>query len=49
MHDLVGIGVLISSTHSTSARSGGLRESPTISRTFSTNSGSVESLKVSLL
>jgi len=31
------------------ARSGGLRYSPTTSRTFSTKNGSVESLKVSLL
>lgn len=39
---------LLSSTQSISTRSGGLRYSPTMSRTFSTNSGSVESLKVSL-
>ena len=38
---------LFSSTHSTRARSGGLRYSPTMSRTFSTNSGSDDSLNVS--
>ena len=38
---------LFSSTLSTSARSGGLRYRPTISRTFSTNWGSADSLKVS--
>ena len=37
-----------SSTHSTSARSGGFRYSPTMSRTFSMNSGSFDSLKVSV-
>src|SRR3954447_7211463 len=37
---------LFSSTHSTSARSGGSRYSPTTSRTLSTNSGSLLSLKV---
>src|SRR6266536_2654643 len=36
-----------SSTHSTTACSGGLWYSPTTSTTFSTNSGSVDSLKVS--
>ena len=36
-----------SSTHKTSARSGGAMYSPTTSRTFATKSGSVESLKVS--
>ena len=36
-----------SSTHNTKARSGGFRYKPTISRTFSTNSGSRDSLKVS--
>ncbi len=36
-----------SSTQSTSARSGGSRYRPTISRTLSTNSGSLESLKCS--
>ena len=36
-----------SSTHNTSAPSGGLRYRPTMSRTLSTNSGSGESLKVS--
>ena len=36
-----------SSTHSTKARSGGLKYNPTMSRTLSMNSGSVESLKVS--
>jgi hypothetical protein len=35
---------LFSSTHSTSALSGGLRYSPTTSRTLSTNSGSVDKL-----
>ena len=35
-----------SSTHSTTARSGGLWYSPTTSTTFSTNSGSVDSLNV---
>src|SRR5215467_8374689 len=39
---------LFSSTHSTTAFSGGLWYSPTTSMTFSTNSGSVDSLKVSL-
>src|SRR5271157_3542809 len=39
---------LFSSTHSTSALSGGLRYSPTTSRTFSTKKGSVESLKLLL-
>jgi len=38
---------LFSSTDSTSARSGGLRYNPTISRTLSMNSGSFDSLKVS--
>ena len=38
---------LFSSTHSTTAFSGGLWYSPTTSTTFSTNSGSVDSLKVS--
>src|SRR5918995_1448334 len=37
-----------SSTHSTSARSGGSRYSPTTSRTFSMNCGSPDSLKVSV-
>ena len=37
-----------SSTHSTSAWSGGLRYRPTMSRTLSTNRGSADSLKVSL-
>jgi len=36
---------LFSSAHKTTAFSGGLRYSPTISRTFSTKNGSVESLK----
>ena len=36
-----------SSTHSTTARSGGLWYSPTTSTTFSTNSGSVDTLMVS--
>ena len=39
---------LFSSAHSTSARSGGLRYRPTISRTFSINCGSVDSLNVSV-
>ena len=39
--------VQFSSTHRTIARMGGSRYKPTMSRTFSTNSGSVESLKVS--
>ena len=38
---------LFSSTHRTMARSGGVRYSPTTSRTFSTKYGSVESLNVS--
>src|SRR3990167_10926563 len=38
---------LFSSTHNTIAFSGGSMYSPTMSRTFSTNSGSLESLKVS--
>ena len=38
---------IFSSTHSTTARSGGFRYSPTTSWTFSMNSGSVDSLKVS--
>ena len=38
---------LFSSTHSTRARSGGARWRPTMSRTFSAESGSVESLKLS--
>ena len=38
---------LFSSTHSTMALSGGLRYKPTMSRTFSMNSGSLESLKLS--
>jgi len=38
----------LSSAHSTNARSGGLRYKPTMSRTFSINCGSVDSLKVSL-
>src|SRR3954447_24813902 len=38
---------LFSSTLSTSARLGGERYSPTMSRTLSTNSGSLESLNVS--
>src|SRR5580704_17252559 len=38
---------LFSSTHSTTAFSGGLWYSPTTSTTFSTNSGSDDSLKVS--
>src|SRR5262245_27418555 len=37
-----------SSTHNTSARSGGSRYNPTMSRTFSTNSGSGDSLNVSV-
>ncbi len=37
-----------SSTHSTSALSGGFRYSPTMSRTLSMNNGSGDSLKVSL-
>jgi hypothetical protein len=37
-----------SSTHNTTARSGGLCYSPTISTTFSIHSGSVDSLKVSV-
>src|SRR5207253_9037071 len=36
-----------SSTHSTSAHSGGFRYNPTMSRTFSTKNGSVDNLKVS--
>src|SRR6266568_5471871 len=36
-----------SSAHSTTACSGGFRYNPTTSQTFSTNSGSDESLKVS--
>src|SRR5215472_2395703 len=39
---------LFSSTHSTSARSGGCRYNPTMSRTFSMNSGSFDSLNVSV-
>src|SRR5512143_1923226 len=39
---------LFSSTHSTTALSGGLWYSPTTSTTFSTNSGSVDSLNPSL-
>src|SRR5215831_11417127 len=39
---------LFSSTHRTSARSGGFRYSPTMSRTFSMNSGSFDSLNVSV-
>src|SRR5271166_1795524 len=39
---------LFSSTHSTSARSGGSRYSPTMSRTLSINNGSRLSLKLSL-
>src|SRR5215471_19220703 len=38
---------LFSSTHNTMARSGGFRYRPTISRTFSTNCGSLENLKFS--
>ena len=37
-----------SSTHSASARSGGARYKPTMSRIFSINSGSRESLKISV-
>ncbi len=37
---------LFSSTHSTSAWSGGFRYRPTMSQTFSTKNGSVESLKL---
>ena len=37
-----------SSTHSTTAASGGLRYNPTMSRTLSMNSGSGDSLKVSV-
>ena len=36
-----------SSTHSTTARSGGLRYSPTTSRTLATNCGSLDSFQVS--
>ena len=36
---------LFSSTHSTTACSGGLRYSPTMSRTFSMKNGSLDSLK----
>ena len=39
---------LFSSTQSTSALSGGLRYSPTTSRSFSMKNGSVDSLKLSL-
>src|SRR5215469_8779750 len=38
---------LFSSTHRTTARSGGFRYKPTMSRTFSTNCGSLENLKFS--
>src|SRR5438445_11921574 len=38
---------LFSSTHSTIARSGGFIYNPTMSRTFSTNGGSLENLKFS--
>src|SRR5208283_2005521 len=38
---------VFSSTHNTNARSGGLRYKPAMSRTFSKNSGSLESLKLS--
>ena len=38
---------LFSSTHNTTAASGGFRYSPTTSKTFSTNNGSVDSLNVS--
>jgi hypothetical protein len=38
---------LFSSTHNTTARSGGLRYRPTTSRTFSMNCGSLESFQVS--
>lgn len=41
---LQGLDLVFSSTQSTSALSGGLRYKPTISRTFSTKNGSVESL-----
>ncbi len=40
---------VFASAHNTGARSGGFRYSPTTSRTFSTNCGSAESLKVSCL
>ena len=39
---------LLVHAESTSARSGGFRYNPTISRTFSRNSGSLDNLKVSL-
>src|SRR5918995_198318 len=39
---------LFSSTHSTTAPSGGLRYSPTTSEIFRSSSGSVENLKVSV-
>jgi len=38
---------VFSATHRTIAASGGFRDNPTTSRTFSMNGGSVDSLKVS--